>query len=255
MPCSWRWRKANGFAGGCVCEIHVPRCYSGRPERCRGTGSRGSAGLRVFWCLCVVFIVTCRAVARSAKAGVVAAAVVLSSAGGALAQPAEGTASFRVFLKGSAIGGEEVTVRRTPAGITITSNGRLAAPLDLVTRQCVLRYDANWHPIDLTVDAVARGAALVIRTTFADGKATSEITQAGAPTTKTDTVAPDTLVLPNLFFSAYEALAMRLASIPDGASFPGLRRPPGRDHRQAERALDAEDRDGRVESSTSAPTR
>ena len=105
-------------------------------------------------------------------------------------------------------------------GSTITSNGRLAAPLDLLTRQCVLRYDANWRPIDLTVDAVTRGAALVIKTTFADGKATSEITQAGAPTTKTDTVAPDTLVLPNLFFSAYEALAMRLASIPDGSSFP-----------------------------------
>ena len=83
----------------------------------------------------------------------------------------------------------------------------------------------------------------MIKTTFADGKATSEITQAGAPTTKTDTVAPDTLVLPNLFFSAYEALAMRLASIPDGCDVSGLHRPAGRDHRQAERAVDAEDRD------------
>jgi pimeloyl-ACP methyl ester carboxylesterase len=145
---------------------------------------------------------------------------VLLGAGIAAAQPTEGTASFRVFLKGSAIGGEEATVRRTPAGITITSNGRLAAPLDLVTRQCVLRYDTNWRPIDLTVDAVARGAGLSIKTTFADGKATSEIKHAGAPATKTDTVKPDTLVLPHLFFSTYEALAMRLASIPDGSSFP-----------------------------------
>lgn len=149
-----------------------------------------------------------------------AAAIVLSSAGTVLAQPAEGTASFRVFLKGSAIGGEQNTVRRTPAGITITSNGRLAAPLDLLTRQCVLRYDANWRPIDLTVDAVQRGATLALKTTFADGKATSEVTQAGAPTTKADPVAPDTLVLPHLFFSTYEGLAMRLASIPDGSSFP-----------------------------------
>ena len=149
-----------------------------------------------------------------------AAGVVLLGAGVAIAQPAEGTASFRVFLKGSAIGGEEATVRRTPAGITITSNGRLAPPLDLVTRQFVLRYDTNWRPLDLTVNAVTRGAGLSIKTTFADGKATSEITQAGAPITKTDTITPDTLVLPNLFFSAYEALAMRLASIPDGSSFP-----------------------------------
>ena len=148
------------------------------------------------------------------------AAVVLLGGASAVAQPAEGTASFRLFVKGSAIGGEQATVRRTPDGITITSFGRLAAPLDLLTRQCVLRYDANWRPIDLTVDAVARGAGLVIKTTFADGKATSEVTQAGTPTTKTDTVSPETLVLPNLFFSAYEALAMRLASIPDGSTFP-----------------------------------
>jgi len=146
--------------------------------------------------------------------------VVLLGADAVVAQPAEGTASFRVFLKGSAIGGEDATVRRTPTGITITSHGRLAAPLDLVTRQCVLRYDTNWRPIEMTVDAVARGAGLSIKTTFADGKATSEIKQAGAPTSKTDKVSPDTLVLPHLFFSAHEALAMRLAGIPDGASFP-----------------------------------
>jgi pimeloyl-ACP methyl ester carboxylesterase len=149
-----------------------------------------------------------------------AVCAVLLCGGAVSAQPTEGTASFRVFLKGSAIGGEDATVRRTPAGITITSNGRLAAPLDLVTRQFVLRYDMNWRPIELTVDAVARGAGLSIKTTFADGKATNEIKHAGAPTTKTDTVKPDTLVLPHLFFSAYEALAMRLASIPDGSSFP-----------------------------------
>ena len=149
-----------------------------------------------------------------------AACVVLLSASATLAQPTEGTASFRVFLKGSAIGGEDATVRRTPTGITITSNGRLAAPLDLVTRQFVMQYDASWQPIEMTVDAVARGASLSIKTTFASGTATSEIRQAGAPASKADKVTPDTLVLPHLFFSAYEALAMRLATIPDGATFP-----------------------------------
>lgn len=144
---------------------------------------------------------------------------VLLGASVAGAQPAEGTASFRVFLKGSAIGGEEVTVRRSPGVITISSTGRLAAPLDLVTRACVVRYDENWRPLDLAVDAVIRGATLGIKTSFADGKATSEVTQAAVPTTKTDTVTPDTLVLPNLFFGAYEALAMRLASFPDGSTF------------------------------------
>lgn len=149
----------------------------------------------------------------------VAAAALFLGVASAEGQSGDGPASFRVFLKGSAIGGEDVVVRRGAEGVTITSNGRLAAPLDLVTRQCVVRYDAQWRPLELSVDAVARGAVMTIKTTFAGGQATSEVTQAGAPTRKTDTVAPDTLVLPNLFFSAYEALAMRLATIPDGASF------------------------------------
>ena len=147
------------------------------------------------------------------------ALVALVTATGAAAQPAEGPASFRVFLKGTAIGGEEVIVRRTAGGVSIASNGRMGAPLDMVTRQCVVRYDAEWRPIELTVDAVMRGAALSIKTTFGGGQARSEIVQAGAPTDKTDAVTSDAIVLPNLFFSAYEALAMRLASIPDGGTF------------------------------------
>ena len=99
----------------------------------------------------------------------------LAAATAATAQPSEGPASFRVFLKGTAIGGEDVVVRRTAGGISITSNGRLAAPLDLVTRQCVVRYDAEWRPIELSVDAVTRGSALSIKTTFSGGQARSEI--------------------------------------------------------------------------------
>jgi alpha-beta hydrolase superfamily lysophospholipase len=143
----------------------------------------------------------------------------LAAAGPASAQPPEEAASFRVFLKGFAIGGEDVVVRRTPGGVTITSSGRLAPPLDLVTRQCIVRYDGEWRPLELSVEAHTRGAAFSIKTTFANGQADNEITQAGAPTRKTDAVAADTIVLPNLFFSAYEALALRLAGMAVGTTF------------------------------------
>lgn len=136
----------------------------------------------------------------------------------AAAQSSNEAASFRVFLRGSAIGGEDVAVRQTPEGVTITASGRLAAPLDLVMRQCVVRYDAGWRPVDLSVDAIARGAALTIKTTFAEGRAESEVTQAGAPTRKTDVVSADPVVLPNVCFSAYEALALRLGGVADGAA-------------------------------------
>ncbi len=149
----------------------------------------------------------------------VAAMLCSMPAAPATAQQIDGPASFRVFLRGAAVGGEDVVVRRTSAGITITSNGRLGPPLDLVTRHFVVKYDAQWRPTELSVDAVARGAVLTIKTSFADGIASSEVTQAGAPTRKQDTVAPDTVVLPNLFFGSYEALALRLADVPDGGSF------------------------------------
>ena len=136
----------------------------------------------------------------------------------AAAQSSNDAASFRVFLKGSAIGGEDVGVRRSPDGVAITSTGRLAAPLDLVMRQCVIRYDARWRPLELSVDALARGAALTIKTTFAEGRAENEVTQAGAPTRKTDVVSADPVVLPNVCFGAYEALALRLGDVADGAS-------------------------------------
>lgn len=136
----------------------------------------------------------------------------------AAAQSSNEAASFRVFLRGSAIGGEDVTVRQTAEGVTITASGRLAAPLDLVMRQCVVRYDAGWRPVDLSVDAIARGAALTIKTSFAEGRAESEVTQAGAPTRKTDVVSADPVVLPNVCFSAYEALALRMSGVADGGA-------------------------------------
>ena len=95
-----------------------------------------------------------------------------------------------------------------------------------MTRQFVLRYDAAWQPIDMTVDAVARGAGFADEMMFAEGKAISEITTGRRAGVQDRKVTPDMLGLPHLFFSAYEALAMRLASIPDG-DISGLHRSAG----------------------------
>jgi len=139
--------------------------------------------------------------------------------GAAAAQQTEGPATFRVFLRGTALGSVEVNVRRVNGGWTLSGSGHLEPPLDLTTKRLEIRYDGDWHPIELTLDAATRGATISLHTDFADGKAASDLNQSGAVTHKTDPVAPDTLVLPNLFFGSYEALALRLASVPDGGSF------------------------------------
>lgn len=151
---------------------------------------------------------------RTACLSIILAVVAASPAAG---QEATGTATFRVFLRGSPVGTEEATVRSTPEGWEISGKGRLGAPLNLTTRQLTLRYTREWHPISLHIDAVTGGTALLLETTFADGLASSEITRAGATTRKQDQIAPSAIVLPNLFFSSYEALALQLASIPVGS--------------------------------------
>ena len=118
-----------------------------------------------------------------------------------------------VYINGSAIGTEESSLKRTPEGWQIAGTGRLSPPLDLTTRRFSVRYSADWKPIELIVDATARGAAFSVHTTFDGSSAQNEIVQLGQPTTKRDNVSPDTLVLPNLFFAGDEALAMRLAAM------------------------------------------
>jgi pimeloyl-ACP methyl ester carboxylesterase len=113
-------------------------------------------------------------------------------------------------MQGTAIGNEQVTVTASAEGWTVRGTGRLGNPLNLSTSRFELRYDREWHPISLEIDATLRGQPLLMRTTFLGGSATNDITQGGQQNRKVDAVSADPLVLPNMFFSAYEALALRL---------------------------------------------
>src|SRR3712207_6378621 len=122
------------------------------------------------------------------------------------------TVTYTVFLGSRPIGQESISIVQQPDGWLLRGTGRLNAPLDLVTRSAEIHYDTSWRPTRLLLDTITRGQEVTIKTTFADGQASSEITTAGAgaPTMKVDQVAPDTLVLPNAFLSSYAALARRL---------------------------------------------
>ncbi|MCX6544874.1 MAG: alpha/beta fold hydrolase [Acidobacteria bacterium] len=152
---------------------------------------------------------------------ILAAIFVLGTAAQAPAQPQPAStqalpASFTVFMSGGAIGSEQVTVTASPEGWTIRATGRLGAPISLSTSRFELRYDRDWKPLSLEIDAALRGQPRMLRTAFANGKATSSIIQAGQESQKTDDVAIDTMVLPNMFFGAFEALALRLAAVSPG---------------------------------------
>jgi pimeloyl-ACP methyl ester carboxylesterase len=127
-------------------------------------------------------------------------------------------ATFKVFLRGSPVGSEEASVEPDADGWLITATSVLSPPLNLTVRRAEVRYDAGWRPRSLVIEGNLRGRAFDFQTTFADGKATTRMKQPdGEPIEKTDTVAPDTVALPNNFYAAYTALAIRLAAATPGS--------------------------------------
>ena len=163
---------------------------------------------------------------HSIRAALAAAALALPL--GASAQPPPmppqlqeaGATNFAIFLRGAPIGTEQIAVTRTATGWTIVSSGRLAAPIDVVARRVQVRYTAEWKPIEFTLDGTVRGQATTVRTVVEGTTAKSDITTAGQPAQKTDTIDPTALLLlPNSFFGPYEALAARLKSAAVGAEF------------------------------------
>lgn len=141
--------------------------------------------------------------------------------------PAVGEATFVVFMGNREVGREQVNLARTASGWTITSTGRLVAPVDLANKRFEITYAPDWQPIELEIDAAVGDAALALSTSFALTSAINEITRKGVTSTKNDQITARTVVLPNNFYAAYEALAVRLASSAVGAQIPVYIAPEG----------------------------
>ena len=129
-------------------------------------------------------------------------------------------AEFLVFFGGKQIGREQVTVSRSGGGWIIAGAGNLGAPIDMVTNRFEAKYSADWQPLELRVDAVLGGKQLTLATSFGLTTAVNEISQGGNTNSKTDQVSARSLILPNNFFGAYEALAARLATAKVGDDIP-----------------------------------
>jgi alpha-beta hydrolase superfamily lysophospholipase len=131
--------------------------------------------------------------------------------------PSSPATEYTVFLRGAPIGTEQLTVTRGPDGVTISGSSRLGSPIGLVVRKVEIKYDRDWRPLALVLDATIRDQWLAIYTTVGGGVATSQISQVGQQNTKTDRIAADAALLPNSFFGSYEAVAAKLSALKPGA--------------------------------------
>jgi pimeloyl-ACP methyl ester carboxylesterase len=145
---------------------------------------------------------------------VIAALLLIALIAGARDAAAQTQAAntFRVFVRGAEAGIEEVTLVESPDGWTLRGSGKLRAPINLAMDYWEARYDRAWKPLELTINLTESTNRWTVHTTFKDTLASSEIAQNGQMQRRTSTVAADTVVLPNLIFGAYEALAAKLAT-------------------------------------------
>lgn len=126
------------------------------------------------------------------------------------------TSGYTIFLQGTPIGREDVTTQQDANGLVITTQARRSPPAVAAFGNVEVRYGADGSPQSAVLESSSDGQALTLRTRFADGSAISEGTQGATPITKTDTITPGALVLPNGFFGPHVALGRRLASMNAG---------------------------------------
>jgi pimeloyl-ACP methyl ester carboxylesterase len=120
---------------------------------------------------------------------------------------------YTVFLRGTPIGREDITVRSEEGGLVISGTGRLSPPLDIVTRRAEVRYRADWSPVSLTLEGTVRMRENKIGITFEGEAARVESSLEGQAASKVDKVSRQTLVLPNGFFGFFEAVSQRLVTV------------------------------------------
>jgi pimeloyl-ACP methyl ester carboxylesterase len=135
-------------------------------------------------------------------------------------QPVPGEATFTVFIKGTEVGREQVSLSRAGSQWIITSTGRLG---ELTLNRFELKYTADWQPAEMQFEATMGGKdgpkKLQLLTSFAVTSAINEISQNGVTTAKTDQISARTIVLPSNAFAGYEVLAARLSTAQLGAEF------------------------------------
>jgi pimeloyl-ACP methyl ester carboxylesterase len=139
------------------------------------------------------------------------ALLVLGASAGVAQEPE--SRGYTVFLRGTPLGREDITVSTDQGGLVISGTGRLSPPVDIVTRRAEVRYTADWAPVSMVFEGTVQLRDQRVNITFAGEDARVETSINGQAGSKVDKVAARTLVLPSGFFGFFEAVARRLATV------------------------------------------
>jgi pimeloyl-ACP methyl ester carboxylesterase len=146
--------------------------------------------------------------------------VLLASPLAGLAQDrSSSNTAYTIFVNGTSIGREDVTVRTDSSGTTIITRGQSAEPLNAILRQVEFRYGPSGAPQSFVFVGALNGDDVELRTEFRDGSAVIQTTSQGQTVSDTHVVSPGSVVLPSGVFGGFVALAQRLATASTGDAF------------------------------------
>ena len=134
--------------------------------------------------------------------------------------PSAAPVTFSISLRGQPVGQETVVVTRSDAGWRISSTGGQTAPTPFTIDKFEAVYSPAWQPVSLEIEARSGDQLLSMKSAFTTTTATNDVMQGGQKNVVTQPISPGTILLPNNFFGAYEALAARLSKLQPGATFP-----------------------------------
>jgi pimeloyl-ACP methyl ester carboxylesterase len=143
--------------------------------------------------------------------------LLLATAAQAQETAAPPSRGYTIFLRGTPIGREDVTVRTDASGVSIVSQGRMSVPSSITTRRAEVKYGPDWTPKSFALDATVNGGEVTATSTFASNVVRTNGTQTGGPYSREHTISPQPVVLlPSSFFGAFEAVSRRLVGAPVG---------------------------------------
>ena len=130
-----------------------------------------------------------------------------------------GPATFRVLERGELVGSASADLTRERDGWRLRGTSDLPG-LNLSVKQFDVSYDVDWRPRFMTLQMTSPDDDVIVHVAFGliGGRTRTDIVKSGEALYGENRLSIDTIVLPDMVFSAYEALAARLASATPGAT-------------------------------------
>jgi pimeloyl-ACP methyl ester carboxylesterase len=157
---------------------------------------------------------------RHLSVALVGATIAIAPIAARQAADVSGSSTFIVLVGGTRVGTETADIARRGAGFVVSSTGFVRPPFDLVTDKFEMLYGADWQPQKLTVAGSLHGQPLAISSTLTATTAVTQVTQGEQRGNGTYAITAGSVVLASNIFAAYEALAIRAASMQAGGKVP-----------------------------------